>query len=103
MLGLDGTDLTPRPYRERRALLEELDLAGPHWNVTEVFDDGPALYTGVCELGLEGVVAKKLTSLYRANGRGWVKVKNPTYWRRDSEIKAVRRSAERRASRLALH
>ena len=40
--GLDGTDLTQRPYEERRSLLEQLDLEGPHWNVTEVFEDGPA-------------------------------------------------------------
>ena len=29
-LGLDGTDLTERPYAERRSLLEELDLQGPY-------------------------------------------------------------------------
>jgi len=51
------------------------------------------------ELGLEGVVAKKLTSLYRANGRGWVKVKNPNYWRRDMEREAMQRSSERRRAR----
>lgn len=99
LLGLDGTDLTPRPYQERRSLLEQLDLAGPHWSVTEVFDDGEALYSTVCEMGLEGVVAKKRSSLYRANGRGWVKVKNPNYWRRDAEREAMRRSRERRVVR----
>jgi bifunctional non-homologous end joining protein LigD len=102
LLGVDGTDLTQRPYEERRTLLEELDLEGPHWNVTEVFDDGPALFDAVCEMGLEGVVAKRTTSRYGANRRGWIKVKNPNYWRRDSEIEVVRRSAERRASRMAL-
>jgi bifunctional non-homologous end joining protein LigD len=30
LLGLDGTDLTQRPYHERRSLLEELNLEGPH-------------------------------------------------------------------------
>jgi ATP-dependent DNA ligase len=30
-----------------------------------LFDDGAALYAGVCAHGLEGVVAKKLTSRYR--------------------------------------
>jgi ATP-dependent DNA ligase len=64
--------------------------------VTEAFDDGEALYSGVCELGLEGVVAKQVTSLYGATKRGWVKVKNPNYWRRDAEREAMRRSAERK-------
>jgi ATP-dependent DNA ligase len=85
LLGLDGTDLTPRPYEERRSLLEQLDFEGPYLNVTEVFEDGRALYAGVCDLGLEGVVAKRTTSRYGAAVRGWVKVKNPQYWRRDSE------------------
>jgi hypothetical protein len=34
-----------------------------------------------------------------ATGRaseGWVKVKNPNYWRRDSEREAMQRSRERR-------
>jgi ATP-dependent DNA ligase len=70
---------------------------GPHWNVTEVFDDGRALYDAMCELGLEGGIAKRTTSRYGANRRGWVKVKNPNYWRRDLEREAMRRSRDRRA------
>jgi ATP-dependent DNA ligase len=70
--------------------------------VTEVFEDGHALYAGVCELGLEGVVAKKLTSLYRANGRGWVKVKNPSYWRRDAEREAMTRTRQRLRTRVSV-
>lgn len=89
LLGLDGTDLTQRPCAERRSLLEQLDVEGPYWNVTEVFDDGCALSEAVCELGLEGVVAKRTTSRYGTNVRGWVKVKNPSYWRRDAEIEAM--------------
>jgi hypothetical protein len=27
----------------------------------------------------------------------WIKLKNPNYWRRDAEIEAMQRSAERRA------
>jgi ATP-dependent DNA ligase len=43
------------------------------------------------------LVAKKLASRYRPGERGWVKVKNPYYWRRDSEREAMQRSRERRA------
>lgn len=59
-----------------------------------------ALFASVCELGLEGVVAKKHASRYRAGQRGWVKVKNPTYWRRESEVEGVRRSQERKRARV---
>ena len=45
----------------------------------------------------EGVAAKSHTSLYRPNDRGWVKVKNPNYWRRDAEREAMARKHQRRA------
>jgi ATP-dependent DNA ligase len=51
----------------------------------------------VCELGFEGVVAKNHSSLYRPNDRGWVKVKNPNYWRPDAELEAMARAGDRRA------
>jgi ATP-dependent DNA ligase len=64
--------------------LESLKLDGQAWTTCEKFDDGRALLTAICELGFEGVVAKKHSSLYRPNYRGWVKVKNPDYCRRDA-------------------
>jgi bifunctional non-homologous end joining protein LigD len=97
LLRIDGTDMTSKPYSERRLALEQLDLVGQSWRTGEAFDDGPALFAAVCELGLEGVVAKRLSSRYRSGARGWVKAKNPAYWRRDSEREAVARSRERRA------
>jgi ATP-dependent DNA ligase len=103
LLGIDGTSLVERRYEERRSLLEQLDLQGPYWNVTETFDDGEALYSGVCEMGLEGVVAKRTTSRYGAGVRGWVKVKNPNYWRRDSEMRAMQRTfGDERGSQSAV-
>jgi bifunctional non-homologous end joining protein LigD len=97
LLWQKGLDLTPRPYSERRRKLERLGLDGPAWTTSETFDDGRALYTAVCELGFEGVVAKNHSSLYRPKDRGWVKVKNPTYWRRDAELEAMARKHKRRA------
>jgi ATP-dependent DNA ligase len=63
--------------------------------VAETFADGAAVFDAVCKLGLEGVVAKRLLSRYSANQRGWIKTKNPNYWRRDSECQAMQRSRER--------
>jgi ATP-dependent DNA ligase len=54
----------------------------------------------VRRLGLEGVVAKRLSSRYRPGERGWIKTKNPSYWRRDSEREAMQRSRERRQRTL---
>jgi bifunctional non-homologous end joining protein LigD len=101
LLSCDGADLTTQPYERPRAELERLRLGGPARTTCETFSDGQALFTAVCELGLEGVVAKQQTSRYGASLRGWVKVKNPSYWRRESEIEGVRRSAKRRRVRTA--
>ena len=96
LLRRDGVDLTGCPYDERRSELGQLGLDGIGWATIEAFEDGRALFTAVCELGLEGVVAKNYSSLYRPNDRGWVKVKNPNYWRRDAEREAMMRKHERR-------
>ena len=50
-----------------------------------------------CEHGLEGVVAKRRNGLYRSGHRGWLKRKNPSYWRLEQERASVRRSFERHA------
>jgi bifunctional non-homologous end joining protein LigD len=94
VLRRDGVDLTSSPYGERRQELEGLKLDGGAWTTCERFDDGRALFTAVCELGFEGIVAKNHSSLYRPGERGWLKLKNPNYWRRDSEMEAMQRSLE---------
>jgi len=95
LIRLDGTDVSDRSFEERRDLLVSLGLDSPGWATSEAFDDGQALYAGVCEHGLEGVVAKKRASPYRSGQRGWVKVNNPAYWRRESEVEAMQRSRSR--------
>jgi ATP-dependent DNA ligase len=85
-------------FEERRAALVRLPLCPPTSVVAETFADGAALFDAVCKLGLEGV-AKRLTSRYGATQRGWIKTKNPSYWRRDSEREAMSRRHERRARR----
>ena len=86
-------------FEERRAALVQLPLRPPVSVVAETFADGAALFDGVCKLGLEGVVAKRLSSRYRANQRGWIKTKNPNYWRLEMERETMRSSAERRSAR----
>lgn len=79
LLHFNGESLLELPYSERRKRLEGLKLNGPAWQT-------PAAFTGTGaeavrtsqELGLEGVMAKRLTSVYRPGKRtrDWVKVKN---------------------------
>ncbi|WP_084773797.1 non-homologous end-joining DNA ligase [Nonomuraea candida] len=73
LLYLDGTPLFDLPYSDRRALLDELDIGAPPY-----FPGGSDLLAATYEQGLEGVVAKRLDSPYRAGTRSpwWIKVKN---------------------------
>ncbi|MBF8192416.1 non-homologous end-joining DNA ligase [Nonomuraea sp. K274] len=73
LLYLDGTPLFDLPYRDRRALLDELDVGAPPY-----FPGDSDLLTATYEQGLEGVIAKRLDSPYRAGTRSpwWIKVKN---------------------------
>ena len=75
ILRLDGQDLTGRPWKERRAVLESLDLAGPHWQVPPTYDDGRSLLDITADQGLEGVVSKKRSSRYFPGRRSndWLK------------------------------
>ena len=79
LLYLDGRNLMDEPYEERRRLLEELDLEGDAWRTPAYHrGDGATLLARTAELGLEGIVAKRLDSRYRPGGRGreWLKIKN---------------------------
>lgn len=75
LLAIAGRDLTRRPLRERRAALDALDLDRPGWRLSEVYDDGAELAHFTREAGLEGVMSKRRTSIYRPGVRSedWVK------------------------------
>lgn len=79
LLWLDGTLLLDAPYRQRRALLEGLDLRGPHWDTTASQTGGGAdLFEACRALGLEGVLAKRVDSRYQPGVRShaWQKIKH---------------------------
>ncbi|WP_246063884.1 non-homologous end-joining DNA ligase [Nonomuraea longispora] len=73
LLYLDGMPLFDLPYRDRRALLDELDVGAPPY-----FPGDSDLLAATYEQGLEGVVAKRLDAPYRPGTRSpwWVKVKH---------------------------
>jgi bifunctional non-homologous end joining protein LigD len=78
LLYLDGRDLTGLPYVERRVALEGLDVAGERLQVPPYHVGVTAEHMLACaaEHGLEGVVAKRLTSTYAPGRRSpaWVKI-----------------------------
>jgi bifunctional non-homologous end joining protein LigD len=79
LLYLDGRSTLPLRYEQRREVLEALELEGPAWRVPAYHPgEGSALLAATRDLGIEGIVAKRLDSTYEAGRRssGWVKVKN---------------------------
>lgn len=80
LLRLYGSDLTSQPLSARRELLERLDLDGRHWQVPPTYEDGHELYDATREQGLEGVVSKRLSSVYLPGRRSpdWLKLPHRT-------------------------
>ncbi len=79
LLHLDGRDTMDLLYRERRQLLEQLDLRGPAWRIPAAhLAGGRDFLRATAEHGLEGVIAKRLDSPYRPGQRSsqWLKIKN---------------------------
>jgi ATP-dependent DNA ligase len=90
LIELDGFDLRQQALERRKDRLADLlRAAGDGIAFNKHFaGDGAVVFKHACSLGCEGIVSKRLDSVYRA-GRVdcWLKLKNP-------EAPAVRREAE---------
>jgi bifunctional non-homologous end joining protein LigD len=79
-LQADGVRLTPLSYLARREVLGTLISNGPRWLAPPNFPgpDLDAVRAASVANGLEGVVAKRLDSVYEPGARpgSWLKVKN---------------------------
>ena len=65
LLWLEGHATEPLPFRDRRRLLEQLELEGPHWRtVTAHPGDGDALLAATADQDLPGVIARRLDGPY---------------------------------------
>ncbi|MCX4486377.1 ATP-dependent DNA ligase [Streptomyces anulatus] len=75
---LDGRPVTGLPYSERRGLLEGLGLAGPAWSTpAAIVGHGAQAWEMVRNAGLEGLLAKRLTSRYEpgVRSKAWIKIR----------------------------
>jgi bifunctional non-homologous end joining protein LigD len=78
LLWYDGRELIREPIEDRRALLEEIVTETDQIRLTYVVEGtGQALFDSAKDLGFEGVVAKRLGSLYQPGRRtkDWRKIK----------------------------
>jgi bifunctional non-homologous end joining protein LigD len=101
VLEVDGEPLLDLSLRERRKRLEALlDRRNRTVRLSEVFEDGSALYAAAKEQGLEGIIAKKADSQYRPGKRtrDWLKIK--THGRQEFLIAGYTKGQGRRSGRL---
>ncbi len=78
LLWLDKRSTMDLPYTERRGMLEGLGLHHPCWSTPRNhLGDGAGLLAATRAQGMEGIVAKRLDSVYEPGrrSRAWVKVK----------------------------
>ena len=78
LLYLGGRDLRPRPYVERKRLLQTLLADAPEMlsYIEYLEGDGNEAFRHACRLGLEGLVCKRKDSPYRSGRQEfWIKLK----------------------------
>ncbi|WP_345624536.1 non-homologous end-joining DNA ligase [Streptomyces ziwulingensis] len=79
VLHLGDRSLLRLPYTRRRERLEGLGLAGPSWSTpAALVGHGERALAATREHGLEGLVRKRLDSVYEpgVRSRAWVKIRN---------------------------
>ncbi|MFK4149164.1 non-homologous end-joining DNA ligase [Streptomyces sp. NPDC004065] len=79
VMHLGGRSLIALPYAQRRQRLEELGLHGPHWSTpAAIVGHGAQALAATREHGLEGLVCKRLDSVYEpgVRSRAWIKIRN---------------------------
>jgi bifunctional non-homologous end joining protein LigD len=81
LLELDGQDLRREPLETRKATLASLlrgSQLGVRLNGHLEHDDGTIVFHHACALGCEGIVSKRLGSIYHSGRcKDWLKFKNP--------------------------
>ncbi len=83
LLNVEGEDFRKLPLEVRRAELKPLTEPDGGIMFSEALeDDGVLVFAKACELGVEGIVSKRLGGAYWSGPcRNWLKVKNPAFLR----------------------
>ncbi|MEV0177444.1 ATP-dependent DNA ligase [Streptomyces sp. NPDC050803] len=79
VMHLAGRLLVPLPYSRRREQLTGLGLDGPYWSTpAALVGHGEQALRATREHGLEGLVCKRLDSVYEpgVRARTWIKIRN---------------------------
>ncbi len=76
-LYLDGRPIVNEPLIRRRAWMADAIKRDTPYRVSEVVEDGKALFDAAATMGLEGIMAKERNSVYQPGRRStqWLKIK----------------------------
>ena len=80
LLWLDGQDLRRWPLISRKECLDELLRSSPSERIIyaqHIEQHGKVFFREICARDLEGIVAKRKLGVYKNDGIGWLKIKNP--------------------------
>src|SRR6266446_6839160 len=77
-LYLDGRPISSEPLTRRREWLEDAIKKDSPYRVSQVVEEGTALFEAVKQMGLEGMMAKQRNSVYQPGRRSeyWLKIKS---------------------------
>ena len=109
LLFLNGEDLRALPLIERKARLKKLlrRKQSRMLYVDHIEGCGHKLFEKICELDLEGIVAKRKDSQYRPTEKPspyWIKIKNPKYSQAEGRDEIVGTSIKQMAEfQLQMH
>ena len=82
LLWIDGEDLRQLPLIERKNRLAQLVQSANCSRLIyaqHIEQSGKSFFEEICGRDLEGIVAKRKLSVYRDDGKGWLKIKNRAY------------------------
>jgi bifunctional non-homologous end joining protein LigD len=82
LLWLDGEDLRNQPLIERKKRFSRLAKSSGCKQLLyaqHIEREGKRFFAEICSRDLEGIVAKRKMGVYKDDGTGWLKIKNPSY------------------------
>src|SRR6266567_5242291 len=79
VLVADGDDVTALPLKDRKALLTKIVRRHRLQKLDWLIGESKAAFQAVCDLDLEGIVAKRMTDAYEPGKTKWWKALNPHY------------------------
>jgi ATP-dependent DNA ligase len=79
VLVADGENVTALPLKDRKALLTQIVRRYRLQKLDWVIGEGKAAFQAVCQLDLEGIIAKRMTDSYDPRTTKWWKILNRDY------------------------